>query len=161
MIGSTDIVASFGRLVEEHQSPLRRYLWYLTHGNESLADDLAQDTFIKAYQKLETYRGGSFKAWLFTIAFRTFLDNKRVAKTFENIETTRSYEWEIQDGGEILSVALNCLDQDEKNLLLLSVVEQFSHSEIVKLTDLPLGTVKSTIKRAKTKLKTHLRDEER
>lgn len=161
MIGSTDIVASFGRLVEEHQSPLRRYLWYLTHGNESLADDLAQDTFIKAYQRLETYRGGSFKAWLFTIAFRTFLDNKRSEKPFENIDNVRMNGWEIQDGGEILSVALNCLDQDEKNLLLLSVVEQFSHSEIVKLTDLPLGTVKSTIKRAKTKLKTHLRDEER
>lgn len=155
----TEIVAQVGRLVEQYQSPLRRYLWYLTHGDATLADDLAQETFIKAFERYETYRGGSVKSWLFTIAFRTYLDNKRSAKTFESIDICAKH-WQTDAGGEILNVALDCLDENEKNLLLLSVVEQFSHSEISKLLAIPLGSVKGTIKRAKTKLKEHLSNEE-
>lgn len=154
-----EIVAQVGRLVEEYQSPLRRYLWYLTHGDGALADDLAQETFIKAFERYQTYRGGSAKSWLFTIAFRTYLDNKKSVKTFDPIESCNKH-WLTDTGGEILSVALNCLDETEKNLLLLSVVEQFSHSEISKLLSMPLGSVKGTIKRAKTKLKEHLSNEE-
>ena len=158
-----ELRASFGRLVEEYQSPLRRYLWYLTHGDAAAADDLAQDTFIKAYERLETYRGGSFKAWLFTIAFRTYLDTKRSQKTFvstDGIAYHTAYA-SAQPEGEILEAALNCLDDTEKNLVLLSAVEGLSHSEIAKTTGLPLGSVKGVIKRAKGKLKTHLHYEER
>ncbi|MEG0163136.1 MAG: RNA polymerase sigma factor, partial [Mucinivorans sp.] len=132
---------------------------YLTHGDGALADDLAQETFIKAWQSYASYRGGSFKAWLFMIAFRVFLDNKRSAKPFENMETLAKCSY-TDRGGEILNVALDCLDENEKNLLLLSVVEQFSHSEISKLTLTPLGSVKGTIKRAKAKLRKYLRNEE-
>lgn len=156
----TEITALFGRLVTEYQSPLRRYLWYLTHGDGALSDDLAQETFIKAFERYESFRGGSFKAWLFTIAYRTFLDNKRSEKTFDRLDEQTRIETSYA-GGEILSVALDCLTEDEKNLLLLSVVEQFSHSEISKQLSMPLGSVKGTIKRAKTKLKEHLRNEER
>lgn len=157
-----ELRASFGRLVEEHQSPLRRYLWYLTHGDGAMADDLAQDTFIKAYERLETYRGGSFKAWLFTIAFRTYLDTKRSQKTFVPIEGLAHHTAyaSAQPSGEILGVALDCLDEPEKNLVLLSVVEGLSHGEIAKTTGLPLGSVKGVIRRAKEKLKHHLHNEQ-
>lgn len=160
MIDQDTFRAQFGRLVEQHQSPLRRYLWYLTHADTALSDDLAQETFIKAYQKFGTYNGGSFKAWLFTIAFRVYLDNKRSAKTFEQVECARSV-WVSQPEGEVLGVALDCLNENEKNLLLLSAVEQLSHSEISEISGQALGTVKGTIKRAKTKLKEHLQNEQR
>ncbi|MEF9950855.1 MAG: RNA polymerase sigma factor, partial [Mucinivorans sp.] len=132
---------------------------YLTHGDSAKADDLAQETFIKAWQSYASFRGGSFRAWLFTIAFRNFLDEKRRAHTFEKVETLDKCSYTDKEG-EILDVALDCLDENEKNLLLLSAVEQFSHAEISQLTTLPLGSVKSTIKRAKTKLRNYLRNEE-
>jgi RNA polymerase sigma-70 factor, ECF subfamily len=65
---------TFGDLVERHQDRVRRTLLRLTAGNRAEADDLAQDTFIHAYNKLASYRGpGSFGPWLSRIATTLFL----------------------------------------------------------------------------------------
>jgi hypothetical protein len=64
---------AFGELVRRHQSPVRAFLTRMTRGDVHLADDLAQETFLKAWQKLYTFRGGAkFSTWLFGIAFNEF-----------------------------------------------------------------------------------------
>ena len=70
--------AAFGQLVERHQTPVRRFLRRLVAGDVSAADDLAQDTFIIAYQKMHTWKGtAQLTTWLHTIAYRLFLDHVR------------------------------------------------------------------------------------
>ena len=64
---------AFGELVRRHQSPVRAFLARMTRGDAHLADDLAQETFLKAWQKLQTFRGGAkFSTWLFGIAVNEF-----------------------------------------------------------------------------------------
>ncbi|MBT7581324.1 MAG: sigma-70 family RNA polymerase sigma factor, partial [Kordiimonadaceae bacterium] len=68
----------FGYLVKEHQLAVRGYLRRLTKGNAALSDDLAQETFLSAYKKITSYNNtGSFKSWLFSIAYRNFLMHMR------------------------------------------------------------------------------------
>ena len=69
---------AFDQLVRKYQSPVRRFLLNLTLGNETLSDDLAQDTFLKAYTHITQFRGvASFQTWLFRIAYNVFYDYKR------------------------------------------------------------------------------------
>ena len=69
---------AFDQLVRKYQSPVRRFLLNLTLGNETLSDDLAQDTFLKAYEHITQFKGiASFQTWLFRIAYNVFYDYKR------------------------------------------------------------------------------------
>lgn len=69
---------AFDQLVREYQSPVRRFLLSQTAGNEALSDDLAQETFIKAYTHISQYRGtSSFLTWLTRIAYNVWYDYKR------------------------------------------------------------------------------------
>ncbi len=78
---------AFKELMERHQNDVRRYLLNLTGGNSSLADDLAQECFIKVYQRLESFKQlASFKSWLYRIATNCFYDYLRSRKPHENIE---------------------------------------------------------------------------
>ena len=72
---------AFEQLVQAHQEAVRRFLRRLTAGDEMLADDLAQETFIRAWQHMSSFRQLSgFETWLLRIAYRVFLDEKREAK---------------------------------------------------------------------------------
>ena len=69
---------AFDQLVRKYQSPVRRFLLNLTLGNEALSDDLAQDTFIRAYTHITQFQGiASFQTWLFRIAYNVYYDDKR------------------------------------------------------------------------------------
>lgn len=152
--------AAFGELVERYHSPLRRYLTHLTGGDGFRADDLAQEAFIKAFTSIRQFSGvGSFRAWLFRIAYRTFLDSRRSLHPTLEIERMEAAG---ESGTEIaiLQSALACLDEAERNVILLSAVEQLSHSQIAHVTEMPLGTVKSMVTRAKAKLREYLKNEE-
>ena len=72
---------AFGELVRRYQSPVRGFLTRMTRGDSHLADDLAQETFLKAWQKLKTFRGESrFSTWLFGIAYNEFRGQARRRK---------------------------------------------------------------------------------
>lgn len=84
----------FIRYVEQEQEQLRRFLLALCCGNREEADDIAQDTLVKAYLSSERYRDeGKFTAWLYKIAHNTFLDRKRHTSTMRN--------WKRQNGNPI------------------------------------------------------------
>ena len=66
---------AFDQLVKEYQSPIRRFFLNLTCGDSELSDDLAQDTFIKAYTNIASFRNlSSFSTWLYRIAYNVFYD---------------------------------------------------------------------------------------
>ena len=65
---------AFDKLVKKYQSPIRRFFLNQTCGDKELSDDLAQDTFIKAYTNLKSFKGSAnFSTWLYRIAYNVFL----------------------------------------------------------------------------------------
>ena len=158
---SAQDTAAFGELIRRHQSQVRNFLRKLT-GDLSAADDMAQDCFLHAWNKLQTFTGrGSFIGWLLKIAYTTFLQSKRKSKRYLEVleEATyvaqtesRSYtprQDEISDLDKFLAV----LNEDERAVMIMSYACGLSHREIGDATGLPVGTVKSVIFRGKEKIR--------
>jgi len=79
---------AFNELVVRYQSPIRRFFLNQTLGNKPLSDDLAQDTFVKAYLNIAKFRGSAaFSTWLYRIAYNVFYDYTRSNKQTEDLET--------------------------------------------------------------------------
>lgn len=144
-----------------HQGKIRSYLVRLCK-NYDLADDIAQETFLTAFRKLQSYKGeGSFSGWLFRIAHNCFLQHIR--KTKRRIEITDQYgtQQELQSvqydsistEQMDLEQALAQLNSDETSTITLCHSYGFSHREVSDILSMPLGSVKSNISRGKNKLK--------
>jgi len=127
-----------------------------------LADDLAQETFVAAYQKLASFKGrGSFEGWLHKIAYNRFLQHKRDDKRKQEILSqygdmleVESYRYESTTDIQLeLERALSTLNHGEAAAITLCHSFGFSHQEAAAILNTPLGTVKSQIKRGKEKLK--------
>lgn len=152
---------AFGELVRRHQSQVRNFLRKLCR-DYVLADDLSQDCFLHAWDKLHTYAGhGSFIGWLLKVAYTTFLQSKRKSsrygeileqvghqKALDNHDQARSSD-EITDLDKFLAV----LTEQERAVMILSYACGMSHREIGETADLPVGTVKSIIFRGKEKIR--------
>jgi RNA polymerase sigma-70 factor (ECF subfamily) len=152
---------AFGELVRRHQSQVRIFLRRLTRDAE-LADDLSQDAFVHAWDRLHTYSGsGTFIGWLLKVAYTTFLQSKRKSTRYGEIlqavrhttETERatyvSSSEEIGDLDKLLAV----LTEEERAVMILSYACGLSHREIGDAANLPVGTVKSIIFRGKQKIR--------
>ena len=97
---------AFDQLVQKYQSPVRRFFLHLTCGDSELSDDLAQDTFIKAYTNLASFRNlSSFSTWLYRIAYNIFYDYIRSRKETADLDTKEIYP--TGSSGEINHIALN------------------------------------------------------
>ena len=151
---------AFSTLVGRHQQAVRGLLMRLC-GNHALADDLAQDTFVKAYNKIGGYSGsGSFKAWLCRIAYNEFLMSARKRKAAERaLERLKAEPQETAahpgaPGARIdLDKALAELGEEERACVVMCYAGGLSHGEAADATGLPLGTVKSHVNRGRAKLK--------
>ncbi|NVJ48776.1 MAG: sigma-70 family RNA polymerase sigma factor [Gammaproteobacteria bacterium] len=149
--------SAFSQLVAHHQSALRQFLRRISAGDYALADDVAQDSFMLAYQNLAQFKGtGSFAGWLRRLAYNRFI---RVVTTgAEKYETPCDISWqqlESRDAVEADILAeklMSHLSVEERLTLTLNCSEGMSHGEITEVTGMPLGTVKSHIARAKRKL---------
>ena len=155
---------AFGELVRRHQSPVRAFLARMTRGDVYLADDLAQETFLKAWRKLSTFRGGSkFSTWLFGIAFNEFRGAARQRKELA-LEDLAELPPELETLSAAanshlrldLTEALKQLNSNERAAVLLCCQNGLSHEEAAQVLDCPLGTVKTNVLRGKEKLKRHL-----
>lgn len=160
-IGSQDTTA-FGELIRRHQSQVRNFLRRLT-SDFSSADDLAQECFIHAWDKLHTYSGhGSFVGWLLKVAYTTFLQSKRKSKRYAEVLDEVGYIAKQESSGytqphdEVsdLDKLLAVLTEEERAILLMSYACGLSHREICEATGLPVGTIKSLIFRCKEKIRT-------
>jgi RNA polymerase sigma factor (sigma-70 family) len=152
---------AFAELVRRYQSPVRGFLARMTNGDLYLADDLAQETFLKAWRKLHTYRGTArFSTWLFGIAFNEFRSAARQRKelTVDDLdelplETTEPAA-DARSGLRLdLTEALKRLHSSERAAVLLCCQNGLSHEDAAAALDCPLGTVKTNVLRGKEKLK--------
>lgn len=153
--------AAYGELVRRHQSQVRNFLRKLC-GEHALADDLAQDSFLHAWEKLHTYAGhGSFIGWLLKIAYTTFLQSKRKSSRYGQVLERVGYSLETGGGARTeesdelgdLDRFLAILTEEERAVMILSYACGLSHSEIGDAAKLPIGTVKSIIFRGKEKIR--------
>ena len=162
MAVSSQDTAAFGELIRRHQSQIRNFLRKLS-GDISTADDLAQDCFLHAWNKLQTFTGrGSFIGWLLKVAYTTFLQSKRRSKRYAEILDEAGHAQDVQDQSytspaeEVgdLDKFLATLSEEERAIMIMSYACGLSHREIGAATELPVGTVKSVIFRAKEKIRT-------
>lgn len=148
--------------VEREQEALRGFLLALCCGNKSDADDLAQDTLVKAYLSSVSFRDkGKFRSWLFKIAYNTFLNHKAGCPTMVGIDEARtlvssssadhSYEHEN------LYLALRTLPPKERSAITLFYMSGYSVREIAAITETSEEAVKKQLSRGRDKLKEKLK----
>lgn len=142
---------AFAQLVARHQAPLRAFL--RRHAEPAdLADDLAQEAFVRAWSRLGQWSGtGTFRGWLFAIAVRCAHDARRAGRR----AAARDRHWhDLSDAdsgdGEAAAAARLDLDRvlaglspDQRAVMLLCHGAGLSHGEVAQALGLPLGTVKS------------------
>lgn len=151
---------AFSRLVEIHQQGLRRFLLNLTGGDENLTDDVAQETFIKAWMAIRSFHGLSgFRTWLYRIALNELSNYRRYSCRFDTTPVDNP-ALHIADpsSGETdarmdASALISTLPENERTVVLLFYIEEMSLKEIVKVTGMPEGTVKSHLSRARNRLR--------
>lgn len=155
---------SFAALVNRHQSRVRGYLRQLTR-DPALADDLAQETFIRAWDKLSKFSGkGQFLSWLLAIAHREFLQSLRKRERTERLHSALEAESSTDDGLGTSALAepdsdvadlpklLSVLSEQERIALVLAYGYGLSHAEITEISGMALGTIKSHIHRGKARI---------
>lgn len=159
-VTARDDRVAFGELVRRHQSAVRSFLRHLTRGDTALADDLAQETFIHAYRRLDRFRGSAaLSTWLLGIAHNHWRNARRQQRA--QVEFSEQHLPEYATGAESssrglrqdLAAAVQALSTDEQLAIHLGYQQGLSHAEIAALVDWPLGTVKTHLARGKEKLR--------
>ena len=164
---------AFGHLVDRYQSRLFHSLVPLLGSTED-AQDVAQDTFVQAYEKLSTFRGQSqFYSWLFRIAFNFAVSKKRKVKQRGfSLESQReayglepfdsnpsnqpTYPMDVADRQRVVQQALSELTAEFRTALVLKEIDGMTYEEISVVMDVPIGTVRSRIHRARLELREKL-----
>lgn len=153
--------AEFGELVRRHGSSVRGLLRRMG-AQPSLADDVAQDAFLQAFEKCGEFRGeGAFGAWVRKIAARLYL--RRISREARYVAELEPGREEIDGVAALrpndrmdLDEALKALSEPERLCVSLCHGAGMSHPEIAQAMNLPLGTVKSHVKRGLDKLRARL-----
>lgn len=156
-VAATRDSASFEMLVKRHHARVRNWLRQLS-GNAALADDLAQDVFVTAWRRICSFQGtGTFSGWLMKIAYNTFLQADRRQQREHEIRKQLNAEYHPMDSADAARLAdipklLSVLTQEERVVMILCYAHGYSHNEISEIADLPLGTIKSHIRRGRLKI---------
>ena len=140
------------------QEPLRRFLLGMCHGDVFTADDIAQETLLKAYLHYDTFQGrSSFSTWLFRIGYGCFCDHigKRILDTESITEKENRIPADDDYGKDYneLYAAIDGLTSSEKATVLLFYIEDYSTKEIAEILGMASVTVRSHLHRARRHLK--------
>jgi len=164
--------AAFGELVRKYQDRLYNALVHLT-GSQEDAADLAQEAFVQAFVKLDTFRRSStFYTWLYRIAFNqaasyyrgkrraTSLDEVRQATGREPVETDPgpSEQLEQQENRAEVRRALARLTEEHRTILVLREIDGCDYETIAGVLDIPVGTVRSRLYRARMQMHDQLKE---
>lgn len=162
--------SNFNILIERHAKSVYLFIFKLI-GNKEDSEDITQETFIKAWQKLSKFdTEKNFKAWLFGIAKNTAIDKLRKKKSINfsslNIEEESDFENNIIDTEDLpdeifakkeseekLKKAIEKLSESQRLLIYLHINEDLTFEEIAKITEKPMNTIKSQYGRSILKLK--------
>ena len=185
LINEADLIAAaqrgkldaFNELVLSYQNRVYNLACRIMN-DPSSASDATQEAFVSAYRNIKRYRGGSFKAWLMRIVSNACYDELRRRKRrpttsfddfgeldeeanpalISHLEGPADYT-ERRELADALQSAIGTLPPDQRITLVLSDVEDCSYQEIADITNVSLGTVKSRLSRARTKLRDYLQAE--
>ena len=158
---------AFGALVEQYRDNVYR-LAYRMCGNEYDADEAAQEAFVAAWRALPNFRGDAkFSTWLYRLTTNAAIDVMRREKRHQTVGDGEMIEVaddadspqetvERTEQQEAVQKALATLSEEYREVLLLRYMEELDYAEIAEVLQLPSGTVKSRINRAKAALKTAL-----
>jgi len=155
----------FGELFERHHGPLYGYLYRLT-GDRTASEDLAQIVFQRMLKYRHTYRDdGSFTAWMYHVARRCAADHfRRSAGAPANLDSSHIEEIaddvpdagdraEAQDDRALLKMALDRLDRDDRDVLLLSRIRNLPFAEVALILECSVGAAKVRAHRALRELR--------
>ncbi len=165
----------FERELLPHVNALQTFAYHLTYNQED-ADDLVQETYMKAYRFIDKYEEGTNpKAWLFKILKNAYINEyrKRVKQPikvdYEEITAYHDTDDDRISGysdlreeiflnmmGDEVTTAINSLPIDFRTVILLCDIEGFTYEEIASIIDVPIGTVRSRLFRARNLLKEKL-----
>lgn len=151
---------AFDELVRRYQSPVRRFFLHQTLGDSQLSDDLAQDTFIKAYTHIRTFHGmASFQTWLMRIAYNVFYDYTRSHRLTADTDQIPQHSSGSESQSLKLDIhgALALLKPEERTCITLQLIDGYDIAGIAKITQMKEGTVKSHLSRGKEKMANYLR----
>ncbi|MFF5967721.1 sigma-70 family RNA polymerase sigma factor [Streptomyces collinus] len=166
--GDPDAVERFVRALHRD---VRHYVTYLG-ADPQAADDLAQETFLRALGSLHRFEGrSSARTWLLSIARRAVIDSYRHAAARPRLADTDDWQCAAEraqqrdlpgfDDGVALAELLAELPEDRREAFVLTQLVGLPYAEAAHLSDCPIGTVRSRVARARTSLVASLRDAER
>ncbi len=150
---------TFRQNVEATIPALRRYARALTRDSD-IADDLVQDTLVRALRSEHLFHGGDVRSWLYTIL--TNLNRNRLRSLARRPSLSPIEDNDAPDlagpeaGGRDIERALATLVEDQRNALLLVVLEGLSYREVADVQGVPIGTVMSRLARARVQIKNYL-----
>ena len=155
-------MSSFRQGIQAATPALRRYARALTRDAE-VADDLVQDTLVRALRSEHLFHGGEIRSWLYTIL--TNLNRNRLRSLARRPLLTPIEDSDAPDssgpelGGRDIERALASLVEDQRVALLLVVLEGLSYREVAEVQGVPIGTVMSRLARARAQIKAYLEGE--
>ena len=169
---------AFNQLVLRYQDMIYGHAFAML-GDPDVADDVAQESFIKAFQGLSSFRGGSFRGWLLQIATNSAYDILRRFKRHpmlllfpedDNGDEVESPFWiadpnpsphsiaETNEFSDSLYRLIGDLPSAYRNVLTLIDVQELDYSDAAKVLNIPVGTVKSRLARARDQMRKKLRE---
>lgn len=161
---------AFGQLVQKYQDRLYNTLVRVC-GDAEEARDVAQDAFVQAFVKLETFRGGSaFYTWLYRIAFNQAISRRRRRKPTASLDEARDAagsepcddgpapeaNLDREERAAMVQTALAALSEEHRSVLVLREIDGADYESISEILDVPVGTVRSRLHRARIQLKEEL-----
>lgn len=159
--------SAFEGLVRKYQNRLYTALVHIS-GSRQEAEDIAQDAFVQAYRKLHLFAGNSsFYTWLYRIAVNAAISRKRKKRAEYSVEQTQAVTGDEpldkservderllrEERANIIQIALTRLPEEFRVVLVLREMEAFDYEAISETLDLPVGTVRSRLHRARVQLK--------
>ena len=157
---------AYTRLVDKYHPQIKRFFLNQTLGDAMVSDDLAQETFIKAYTSLRSFKGlSSFSTWIFRIAYNVFYDFMRSRKCSEEYSSDvldQDYELPSETLTRNIDIyrAMQILKPEERAIIQLFYLEDLSLNKVSEIMNMPSGTVKSHLSRARQRLNVYLDKED-
>jgi len=163
---------AFGHLITKYQDRLYNTLVHVV-GSPEEARDVAQDAFVQAFVKLDTFHGAAaFYTWLYRIAFNIAVSRRRRHKPTVSIDLLRersgdepssrdaapSDRLEQQERVSQVQAALAALSEDYRTVIVLREIDGCCYETIAEVLNLPIGTVRSRLHRARLELREQLRE---
>jgi RNA polymerase sigma-70 factor (ECF subfamily) len=172
-------ITAFNELVIATQDLVYQQACWMM-GNGAAAEDATQEAFLHAFQRLQSFRGGSFKSWILRITTNVCLDELRCQKRHpaiplepfnDNDEEIEDASWmtdpgdppeEMAERSEKGSTILKCIHRlplEYQAVIILVDLEEFDYQEAATILGVPIGTIKSRLTRARLRLRQQFKDE--